>query len=145
MFGKQSLIDLGIVLAIPLVLIGGVTFFGGTNDVSLISEQPSAAIGPNDPGAKTKLALDTLSGISLSDALFKDEAYTTLVPYSAPIPPVPLSRDNPFIPPPVIEELLRQARLGNDVSKSKLTPVNSVNTQNLSSKLDALKKSLGGK
>jgi hypothetical protein len=136
MLGRQLLTDIGIILAAPIVVIGGYFLWGNPDTVQLLSEAPVVRIGADEPGAKTKLALDTLNGITLSDALFKDEAFTSLTTFSAEIPEVALSRDNPFVPPPAIAEKIRQARL-NGVSKtatSVTTPLS------LSEKIDQLKK-----
>ena len=136
---KQVFIDLAIVLSIPVILIGGNLTFGGSEDIAPIAS-PSTVIGAKDAGAKTKQALDILHGIKLDNALFKDEAYTSLTPFSAEIPEVPLLRSFPFTPPAIIEARLRQARLNNGAVKTVIaTPVT---TQNLSAKIDALKKSL---
>jgi hypothetical protein len=88
------------------------------------------------------LALDTLSGIALDDALFKDEAFTSLSTFNVTIPEVEISRDFPFTPPAVIEEKLRQARLGNVANKPKTTQT--VSAPNLSQKINDLKKSISG-
>lgn len=141
MFAKQALIDLGIVLIIPAFIVGGYYSWGGSTEMLLMTEQPIGTLGPDEPGEKTKLVLDTLNGIVLTDALFKDEAFTTLSSFSVPIPEVPLSRPNPFTPPPVIEERIRQGRLGNQTSRAILS---APSTQTLSSKIDDLKKTLGG-
>ena len=136
---KQVFIDLAILLSIPVIFIGGNLAFGGSDEGGL-SVAPSQVIAVNEAGAKTKQALDMLHGIKLDDSLFKDEAYTSLTPFSAQIPEVPLLRNFPFTPPAIIEERLRQARLNNGPAKTVVaTPVTA---QNLSAKIDALKKSL---
>jgi hypothetical protein len=142
MFAKQALIDLGIVLIAPVLVIGSFFLWGGAGDTALLSGTPTADLSPDQPGAKTKLALDTLSGIALDDALFKDEAFTSLSTFNVTIPEVEISRDFPFTPPAVIEEKLRQARLGNVANKPKTTQT--VSAPNLSQKINDLKKSISG-
>jgi hypothetical protein len=63
MFAKQALIDLGIVLIAPVLVIGSFFLWGGAGDTALLSGTPTADLSPDQPGAKTKLALDTLSGV----------------------------------------------------------------------------------
>jgi hypothetical protein len=146
MFAKQALIDLGIVLLVPVILVGGYFVWGSGGETALLSANPNANLSPDQPGAKTKLALDTLGGTTLDDSLFRDEAFTTLTAYNVTIPEVDLSRDYPFTPPPIIEEKLRQARLGISPNKPATTkPSSPASTQNLSQKIDSLKKSLGTK
>jgi hypothetical protein len=124
MYVKQILIDIGIVLVAPALVLGGYFVWGTGDSGSLLSDAPTVALGPNEPGAKTKLALDTLRGIVFDDSLFKDEAFTSLTPFYVTIPEVPLSRDNPFVPPPVIAELLRNAR-----NKDTVKPASSTSTK----------------
>jgi hypothetical protein len=142
---KQALIDLTIVLSIPIFIIGGQYMLGGEGDGAQISANPSAALSLDEPGAKTKLALDTLSKINLKGDIFTDNAYTRLVALDVIIPEVDLSREFPFSPPPIIEERLRQARLGNSAGKVWETPTtssDSSDSQSLSNRIDQLKKTL---
>ena len=148
MLAKQALIDLGIVLLVPVLVVGGYLLWGNGGESALLSATPNANLSPDMPGAKTKLALDTLSGITLTDALFKDEAFTSLTAFTVTIPQVELSRDYPFTPPAIIEEKLRQARLGISASKTDTAAAKgtqSASTPNLSKKIDDLKKSVVGK
>jgi hypothetical protein len=133
MIGKQLIIDISLVVALPVLIIGGYYLWGPTSDS--LSLAPSAALGVAEPGYKTKLALDTLSSITLDDSLFADPAYLSLKSFTVVIPEVPLARSYPFTPPPIIEERLRQARLGHVVNT---TPV--ATTDSLSSQIDKLKK-----
>ena len=142
MFAKQALLDLGIILIVPVLIVGGYFRWGDGGETALLSGTPTANLTPDQPGAKTKLALDTLSGITLDNALFKDEAFTSLTAFSVTIPEVDLSRDYPFTPPAIIEQKLRQARLG---SPGRTTTAVSPGVSDLSKKIDSLKKSLTGK
>ena len=144
MFTKQALIDLGIVLIVPALIVGGFFLWGGAGETALLSQTPTADLSPDQPGAKTKLALDTLGGITLDGSLFKDEAFTSLEAYNPPIPEVDISRDYPFTPPAIIEERLRQARLGHTITNTKTGAAQSASTANLTQKIDALKKSMSG-
>ncbi len=144
MLAKQALIDLGIVLLVPVIIVGASFIWGGAGETALLSGTPSADLSPDQPGAKTKLALDTLSGITLDDALFKDEAFTSLDTFSVTIPEVALSRDFPFTPPAAVEEKLRQARLGHTAPTTKTGIAQTASTQNMSQKIDAAKKALTG-
>lgn len=142
MFAKHILIDLGIVLLAPVVVIGSYTIWGGADDSQLLSAPPAQVGNADEPGVKTQNILGVLNGIRLDDSLFKDEAFTSLTAFHVTIPEVPLVRDYPFTPPPIIEERLRQARLG---IKAPLSASQSASTVNVSQKIDTLKKSLTGK
>lgn len=142
MLAKQALIDLGIVLLAPVVVIGSYIIWGGPDDTALLSAPPEATVNLDEPGVKTQNILGVLNGIRLDDSLFKDEAFTSLTAFNVTIPEVPLLRDYPFTPPPIIEERLRQARLG---IKAPLSTSQSASTVNVTQKIDTLKKSLTGK
>ena len=139
--GKQIIIDILVVVTLPVLIIGVYFFAFRTNDPTLLTAPPIlGANAEEEPGVKTKQALDTLRGISLDGGLFSDPAYNVLQPYVVSIPPASTSRKYPFTPPPIIEERLRQAKLGRNLSKD--TSVNS-NTSDSSyaAKIDQLKKS----
>lgn len=142
MLAKQALIDLGIVLLAPVVVIGSYIIWGGPDDTALLSAPPTETVNLNEPGVKTQNILGVLSGTRLDDSLFKDEAFTSLTAFNVTIPEVPLLRDYPFTPPPIIEERLRQARLGQKYGASQLP---TTSTADVSQKIDTLKKSLTGK
>jgi hypothetical protein len=133
MLGKQAFVDILIVLIVPILIISGYYFWWRVDGEGLLSlSAPAQEDSSNEPGTKTKMALDALS-IKLDDSLFKDPAYLALKNYVFDIPSVPLSRPYPFTPPPVIQELLREAKLANPTAPSSVPT--------LSIKLDTLKKS----
>ena len=138
MMGKQSLIDVLVVLVVPALFIGGYYFWWRTDSTSLLSVSSGAVAdrSADEPGAKTRLALETLNTITLSDALFKDPAFLSLKTYRVEIPTVPLSRAYPFTQPQILLDRMRAVRFsGSGVLQSApATPV-------VSAKLDALKKS----
>lgn len=144
MIAKQTLVDLGMVLLVPVVLVGGYYAFGGPTDDALLTEATPSVIGPNEPGAKTKLALDTLNGISFDDSLFKDEAFTSLASFTVDIPEVPLTRDYPFTPPREISERLRLSKTGTVISKPT-SVTSSKTTSSPSAKIDSIRISTSGK
>ena len=141
--GKQILIDILVVITLPILIIG-VYFLGfRTNDPTIIASPPVlGASAAEDPGVKTKQALDTLKGLSLDGSLFTDPAYTSLKPFAVGIPSASTSRKYPFTPPPIIEERIRQSKLGHNFSKDTLGTTDKADTSNTSftSKIDQLKK-----
>ena len=109
MFTKQSLIDLAIVLVVPILLIGAYLLYGKSGNDVLLSEQPTPTLAESEPGAKTKLALDTLNGITLDGSLFKEDSYVSLVGFYTEIATSTLLyRENPFTMPLVIQDHLQQ-------------------------------------
>ncbi len=146
--GKQILIDILVVITLPILIIGVYFLAFRTNDPTIIAAPPVlGASAAEEPGAKTKQALDTLKGLSLDGSLFADSAYTSLRPFAVGIPSASTSRKYPFTPPPIIEERMRQSKLGHNFSKDTLgttgtadTSSNTTSNTSFSSKIDQLKK-----
>ena len=146
--GKQILIDILVVITLPILIIGVYFLAFRTNDPIIIAAPPVlGASVVEEPGVKTKQALDTLKGLSLDGSLFTDPAYTSLQPFVVGIPSASTSRKYPFTPPPIIEERIRQSKLGHNFTKDALGSTNTTDTSNnttsntsLSSKIDQLKK-----
>ena len=135
MFAKQSFIDVLVVVIVPILIIGAYMFWLRPADGNLLSLMPAAdAVSVNDPGEKTKQAVEALS-IKLDDGLFKDPAYLGLKEYTFELPTVPLSRQYPFVPPQAIIDLLRESQATPVQSKSKPGGI-----PTLSIKLETLKK-----
>lgn len=110
---KQFLIDIVVVLATPLLLIGGYYIFK-TDGEALLSVNPFSTIQKNevdlDLGKKTEAALALLSTIRLDNSLFSDPGYLLLQKYTVEIPSVELGRSFPFTPPPVLVEMNRRSQ-----------------------------------
>ena len=138
---KQLLIDVLMVITIPIFVIGGYFLWFRGDDTALLSAPPILGANPliESAGAKTKQALDTLSGIALDGSLFADPAYIALEQFNVVYPTsTPLSRKYPFTPSPIIEERLRQAHLGYGTASAPKTTSDPV----LTAKINQLKKSL---
>ncbi len=107
MKGRQALIDIGVVLAIPLLFFVGGYFWSPTGDSALLSlgAPPESA---KDLGANVKAALDTLRTIDLEKnaLLFDDPVYQSLQEFHVDIAPATLGRDNPFTPPDAVRTII---------------------------------------
>jgi hypothetical protein len=137
MIGKQIVIDILVVITLPILLIGGYFLWFRTNDSALLLSS-LAPTTEAEPGAKTKQALDTLKSLTLDDSLFVDPAYNALIAYNVVVPPATTSRAYPFTPPTVIEERIRQAKLGRNFVKDSIDTQSSSGT--LSSSVDRARK-----
>lgn len=129
------MLDIAIVLAVPLLAIGGYfMWFRDTSGPLLSAGSEMLNVQADAPGTRTKQALQTLNTITLDDSLFKDPAFLSLTTYSVPIPTSGLSREYPFTPTPEIAEMQRRAK---NAVKSATQP----KAESISVKLDMLKTS----
>lgn len=135
MLGKQFMLDIAIVLALPALGIG--VYFMAFRDTSgplLSAGSEILNLQADAPGTRTKQALQTLNTITLNDSLFKDPAFLSLTTYTVPIPTSELSREYPFTPTPEIADMLKRAK--NTTKNSTQTKAESISV-----KLDMLKTS----
>lgn len=114
MKSKQVLIDIGVVLVIPALVLAGLYFLNSKSDNALLS----LVAPPTEEhiGAKAKIALETLKSISMDDSLFKDtcdpgvdgdpcRVYQSLQEFHVDVPPATLGRTYPFVPPDALFKL----------------------------------------
>lgn len=101
-FDKQSLFDLGIVLALPIVIGIGYYFWGRGDDSALLS-----LTGPGQSqeyGVKARQALASLKSINMDDSLFSDPVYQSLNEFYVELPTgTQFGRTYPFTRPPAVE------------------------------------------
>ncbi len=125
--GKQIMIDILVVLAVPVILIGGF-YFWKTDDGALLSLLSPDVTLPGDEGkelgAKTKLALTTLGSIDFDESFFRNEAFMTLNDLTATVATTSLGREYPFTSPDVIVNLMKKAKPGVPITTPKVTPAN---------------------
>lgn len=106
MKGKQTVIDIAIVLALPLVVFLGYYFWNSNDNsalLSIIAPRPESQAY----GTKAKAALATLRSITMDDSLFSDPIYTSLKEFHTNVPSSVLGRANPFTTP----EAVRAAKI----------------------------------
>lgn len=108
MKGKQALLDIGVVLAVPLLLVVGYYFWSPSGDsalLSLVAPPPE-----QEYGAKAKAALATLNSINMDASLFEDPVYKSLQEFHVDIEPATLGRTYPFTTPPAVTNLPPKSR-----------------------------------
>jgi hypothetical protein len=101
MKGKQTMIDIVIVLALPLVAFLGYYFWNSNENnalLSIIAPPPESQAY----GTKAKAALASLKSITMDDSLFSDPIYTSLKEFHVDVPPSVLGRANPFTTPDAV-------------------------------------------
>ena len=104
MIGKQILIDIGVVIIAPLVLVVGYYyFFPPELVVDSSGAEPLRVSAEDKPGGKARMALAQLRSTNIDVEFFRDPAFIALKEHSVTIPSSALGRANPFIIP---EELL---------------------------------------
>ncbi len=86
-----------IVVVITIVLFVGYSALsgGGNNKSVLTSQNPSAQKAGDN---KLLILLINLRSITLSDSLFSDSAFKSLVDFGQQLIPEPTGRQNPFAP-----------------------------------------------
>lgn len=97
---KQVLFDIGIVLALPILVFVGSYFWNSDNNTALLS-----LVAPPEEsefGARTNAVLDTLSSITMDSSLFDDPVYRSLQEFHVDVAPATLGRPYPFTPPDVL-------------------------------------------
>ena len=106
MKGKQALFDIGIVLALPLLLIAGYYFWSSGGESPLLSlVVPQEAT--QEYGAQARAALATLKSIRMDGSLFDDPVYKSLHEFHVDIPmTTSFGRAYPF----TIPDAVRAAR-----------------------------------
>jgi hypothetical protein len=101
---KQTLIDVGIVLALPLLVLAGLYFWSpNANDTALLS-----LVAPSQEpefGAKARAALEKLKSITMDGSLFDDTVYLSLQEFHVDVEPAVLGRTYPFAPPDALLNL----------------------------------------
>ena len=143
MMGKQVVVDIAVVLVTFGALIGVYYFFKGNDDALLSLVATPAAVQPGEGGgrgSKTETALVMLQSIKLDDSIFSDPAYLALKQYQVTIPTVPLGRQYPFTPPPI---LLERSRIGKTQTPSHLKTVVPLGVPSVSDKLNTIKQTVG--
>jgi hypothetical protein len=115
--GKQYIIDLGIILGFPGLLLGLYFYMGGniSSSFSFLSVGGLSLPG-NDTGQlgeKAKMTLEALRSTTLDTAIFDDPAYQSLRDYSVEIPTTVLGREYPFSLPDEVQEMLNKSRGGS--------------------------------
>ncbi len=95
---KSSTKSILIVVGVLLVFAIGYFYFQGGRPVDndLIQE-----VSQNDDvAARVVSLLNQIESLRIDASFFEDEAYQTLIDHTQDIPPVPVSRPNPFAPLP---------------------------------------------
>lgn len=101
MKGKQTVIDIAIVLALPLVVFLGYYFWNSNDNnalLSIVAPPPES----QEYGSKAKTALVTLRSITMDDSLFNDPLYLSLKEFHVDVPEAVLGRANPFTTPEAV-------------------------------------------
>ncbi|HEY9585972.1 MAG TPA: hypothetical protein VJJ02_05310 [Candidatus Paceibacterota bacterium] len=104
MKGKQILIDVGVVLVIPALLLVGYYFWSPRGDSALLS-----LVAPPEEreyGAQAKAALASLRSITMDGSLFEDPVYKSLQEFHVDIEPATLGRTYPFTSPDSVRTLI---------------------------------------
>lgn len=128
------MIDILVVLAVPVLLIGGY-YFWKTDDGTLLSLLSSDVALPGDEGkelgAKTKLALVTLGSIDFDETFFSNDAFASLHDLTATVSSTPLGREYPFTSPDAIKKLLKNAKPGktSNAAPTKVAPTVDINAK----------------
>ena len=103
MKGRQVLIDIGVVLALPALFLLGSYLWSPSEDTALLSlvAPPQAEL---EFGAKAKAALDDLRSITPEDdaKFFESQEYKSLQEFHVDIPPTTLGRTYPFTAPDAV-------------------------------------------
>ena len=137
MKGKQTIIDIVVVLVIPLAIVAGFYFWKTDNTPSLLLSfvAPDSAAKPGEElGAKTKAALATLRSINFDVSLFDDPVYQSLKDFPSTIATTTLGRPYPFTLPDVLRKQL---------SKGHSSTNSTIGTgADVAQKLDGLKQSV---
>lgn len=134
---RQLIFDIMIVLSVPILFVGGYfIWFRDASGPLLSSGYEELKSGENNPGATTKVALQTLNSITLNSSLFTDPSYQSLRTFTVEIPTSELYRKYPFTPTTEIFEMLRRNTSAPAKDATKNVKVESIND-----KLDLLKKS----
>jgi hypothetical protein len=97
---KQPLIDIGVVLALPILVFLGSYFWSPSGDTALLSVVPTPQAA--EFGAASKSALDRLNSINMDTSLFADPVYQSLQEFHIDIAPATLGRPYPFTPPDAV-------------------------------------------
>lgn len=143
MNGKQTIIDIAVVLLIPLIIVVGFYFWKQDDAPSLLSIiAPGLAAKPgtegNDLGAKTKIALATLNSIKLDNSIFNDPVYQSLRYFPVTIETSSLGRDYPFSMPEGIRSKETKTAVSDAAYRASIA-ASAKSTVSISAKLDGLK------
>ena len=136
---KQLILDIALIVGLPIFILGVYfSVFRMDSEPLLTATSQMTQSKANEPGTKTRIALQKLNSIALDDSLFKDPAFQSLRAYSVTIPEVELTREYPFTPTAEIAEMLRRAK-ANVAAKANSSGAKS---ESISVKLDMLKTSV---
>lgn len=121
MNGRQTVIDIVVVLVIPLVILAGFYFWKKEDSPPLLSLiAPSLVAKPGEEskelGAKVKIALATLNSIKMDNSIFNDPVYQSLRDFPVTIATSTLGREYPFSLPESIREKERQNRSASEAA-----------------------------
>ena len=104
---NQALFEIGIVLAIPMLLLWGYYFLGSSSDDSALLSFVVSQEETQEYGVQAKQALSALKSINMDASLFDDPVYTSLKEFHLDIDTTTsLGRTYPFTPPPAVRGLL---------------------------------------
>ncbi|KKU78058.1 MAG: hypothetical protein UY04_C0047G0007 [Parcubacteria group bacterium GW2011_GWA2_47_7] len=112
--GKQTLIDIVIVLIAPILLVGAFLYAGVDSVTSLLSFSSigvlsEPGIGNEQLGMKTTEVLKELKSIKFNDSIFTDPAFLSLYDFTGTIPETAVGRPYPFSPSDEVKALREQA------------------------------------
>ena len=143
MKGKQTIIDIVVVVLVPLAIVSGYYFWKQSDSTSLLSLiAPSLMARPceevNDVGAKVTVALATLNTIKLDNSIFTDPVYNSLRDFSVIIATTTIGRDYPFSLPQSIIDKERNRQTNDAAYRASVNASSKVNV-NISTKIDGLK------
>lgn len=143
MNGRQTVIDIVVVLVIPLVIVAGYYFWKQQDSPSLLSLiAPSLAAKPGEEakelGVKVTVALATLNAIKLDNSIFNDPVYNSLRYFPVTIATTTIGRDYPFTSPESIREKERRGRTSDAAYRASVNASMKA-TADVSTKLDGIK------
>lgn len=143
MNGRQTVIDIVVVLLIPLAIVAGYYFWKQGDSPSLLSLiVPNLAAKPGEEakelGAKVTVALATLNAIKLDNSIFNDPVYNSLRDFPVTIATTTIGRDYPFTFPESIREKTRRGQTSDAAYRASVSASMKASVD-VSTKLDGIK------